>query len=88
MAYSRWSESEWYAFWASCSGLEKGSQVLSLWTRDNHSNLDYETIEEWCFTDVMDHYGCTEDEAMEAMIYIEEFVRDVENEFVEDGLND
>ena len=83
MSYSRWSFSVWYSFWnASSSGKKKNNQVLSLWY-----SMD-KTID-WVYTDLLDvtakdiqrRYSCEIEDAEEAMIYINEFIKDVDKEY-------
>ena len=77
MSYSRWSDSHWYAFYN-----ENGK--LSLWYNMDHI-IDWEYDE---LIEIMDQnpklipsyfmelYSCTLEEAEEAMVYIEQFIKD------------
>ncbi len=83
MSYSRWNHSIWYTFWNSASsGKSKDEQVLSLWF-----SMD-KTID-WVYTDLLDvtvddvqrRYNCEIEDAEEAMIYINGFIKDVDKEY-------
>ncbi len=83
MSYSRWNHSIWYTFWNSASsGKSKDEQVLSLWY-----SMD-KTID-WVYTDLLDvtakdiqrRYSCEIEDAEEAMIYINGFIKDVDKEY-------
>ena len=65
MSYSRWSNSDWYSF-ANINGR------LSLWLAGGGKTLDW-TYEECQLLEVaviMDIYGCSRDNAEEAMKYV------------------
>jgi len=87
MSYSRWSNSKWYSFWNVSSGKTKDEQVLSLWYNiDNIRDLTYEELKELVedksiHDSILWKYDCTVPEAEEAVGYIKEFIRDVEEEF-------
>ena len=83
MSYSRWSYSVWYTFWNGAgSGKSKDEQVLSLWF-----SMD-KTID-WVYTDLLDvtakdiqrRYNCENEDAEEAMTYVNEFIKAVDEEF-------
>lgn len=82
MSYARWSNSAWYTFYNTSSGEFREDQVLSLWYSMN-------TCYEWTYEQLLDfnpeflikEYECNSDEASEAMEYIEEFLKDVEEDF-------
>ena len=90
MSYSRWSNSRWYTFWNASSGKTKDEQVLSLWySIDNIRDITYgelkDLVESQALTAAIDmilwKYDCTVPEAEEAVGYIKEFIRNVEEEF-------
>ena len=83
MSYSRWSYSVWYTFWNSASsGKSKDEQVLSLW-------YSLEKTIDWAYSDLVDitaediqrRYECDIEDAQEAMTYINEFIKAVDEEF-------
>lgn len=83
MSYSRWGNSNWYAFYNASSGYTKASQVLSLWYAGEKGITDWEysDFDDINVYDLMKHYNCTIEEAIEAMTYIQQFKKDVEEEF-------
>ena len=85
MSYSRWSNSAWYSFWSSNSGTSRDEQVLSLWySIDQSKDWLYQTLKTWSVADVLNNYtDVTEDEAIVAYQYIQQWLRDVEKEFDE-----
>lgn len=83
MSYSRWGQSMWYTFWNSASsGKFKDDQVLSLW-------YSFDAIVDWPYSellnitvkDIQRRYECEIEEAEEAIIYINKFIKDVNREF-------
>jgi hypothetical protein len=87
MSYSRWFNSCWYAYHDCRSGKTKTSQVLALWLqRGEHLDIYYRDLKDWTHINVIDNYKCTEEEAIEAMTYIKEFIEDVDTEF--EGIQD
>jgi hypothetical protein len=70
MSYARWSDSSWYAFYN-----ENG--MLSLWYDIDHTyNITFEEASEITEEEIQKFYGCTEDEAKEAMTYVQMFIQD------------
>ena len=83
MSYSRWSYSKWYSFW-NCShdGDIKENQTMSLWkAKGKILDWSYSDLEEMCVRDVQTIYECSLEEAEEAMLYIKEFIDDVNDVF-------
>ena len=86
MSYSRWSNSSWYTFWSStCESDAVEDQVLSLWySLDQTKDWTWEEIRHWTVADILENYiHITEDEAIEAYKYIQQWLRDVEEEYHE-----
>ena len=83
MSYSRWSFSVWYSFWnASSSGKKKNDQVLSLWfSMDKTIDWEYDDLLEVTVKDIQKFYNCEIEDAKEAMTYINEFIKAVDEEF-------
>ena len=83
MSYSRWSYSVWYTFWNSASsGKSKDEQVLSLWySMDKTIDWEYDDLLEVTAKDIQKFYNCEIEDAEEAMIYINEFIKDVDKEY-------
>jgi hypothetical protein len=83
MSYSRWSFSVWYSFWnASSSGKKKNDQVLSLWfSMDKTIDWVYTDLLEVTAQDIQKFYNCEIEDAEEAMTYINEFIKAVDEEF-------
>ena len=72
MSYSRWSTSHWYAFYNT-------NGCLSLWYDMEHTiDIEYDDAVDMTKEDVIRTYGCTEEEATEAMRYIAYFIEDYE----------
>lgn len=70
MSYSRWSTSHWYSFY-------NVNGCLSLWYDMDHTiDLDIDLCKEATTDGLMSVYGCTLEEAEEAMKYIEYFIED------------
>lgn len=83
MSYSRWSFSVWYSFWNSASsGKKKNDQVLSLWySMDKTIDWEYDDLLEVTVKDIQKFYNCEIEDAEEAMTYINEFIKAVDEEF-------
>jgi len=83
MSYSRWSFSVWYSFWnASSSGKKKNDQVLSLWfSMDKTIDWEYDDLLEVTVKDIQKFYNCEIEDAEEAMTYINEFIKAVDEEY-------
>lgn len=70
MSYARWSNSSWYAFY-------NVNGKLSLWYDMDHTiDIDYEDCKDITAEEIQAVYGCTEEEAAEAMRYIGYFMED------------
>jgi hypothetical protein len=70
MSYSRWSDSAWYAFY-------NVNGCLSLWYDMNHTiDIRYEEALTINKEDILRVYGCTDEEAEEAMKYVGYFLED------------
>ena len=70
MSYARWSNSAWYAFY-------NVNGCLSLWYDMEHTiDIPYEDALTITKEDVKMVYGCTEEEAEEAMKYVGYFIED------------
>ena len=70
MSYARWSNSSWYAFY-------NVNGKLSLWYDMDHTiDIDYEDCKTITAEEIQAVYGCTEEEAAEAMQYIGYFMED------------
>lgn len=78
MSYSRYGDSHWYTYYSSRSGETKDSQVMSI----DGEDYTYKQLKE-NIIQVLDKYKsiCTIFEIQELKGYIEEFIRDVEQEF-------
>lgn len=82
MSYSRWSYSKWYAFWNADSGNNKNEQILSLWfSRGEVINWTYEELLEMTVSDIQRIYGCNLQDAEEAMLYVRQFIDQVNGEY-------
>jgi hypothetical protein len=70
MSYSRWGGSAWYAFY-------NVSECLSLWYDMAHTiDHTYDECLDLTVSKIMEIYGCTEAEALEAMNYVRNFIED------------
>jgi hypothetical protein len=70
MSYSRWSNSTWYAFY-------NVNGCLSLWYDMDHIiDWKYEDVKDITVQKLIDVYDCSEVEAIEAIIYINEYLQD------------
>lgn len=70
MSYARWSNSAWYAFY-------NVNGCLSLWYDMEHTiDIPYENALTITKEDVKMVYGCSEEEAEEAMKYVSIFLED------------
>lgn len=70
MSYSRWGGSAWYAFY-------NASECLSLWYDMAHTiDHTYDECLDLTVSRIMEIYGCTEAEALEAMNYVRNFIED------------
>ena len=83
MSYSRWSFSVWYTFWNGAnSGKSKDEQILSLWySIDKTIDWEYDDLLEVTAKDIQKCYNCEIEDAEEAMTYINEFIKDVDEEY-------
>ena len=83
MSYSRWSFSVWYSFWNDASsGKSKEEQVLSLWySMDKTIDWVYTDLLNITAKDIQRRYNCEIEDAEEAMIYINGFIKDVNKEY-------
>ena len=90
MAYSRWSNSNWYSFYSCWSdGLGKNDQVLSIWYAGEERLIDltYEDLIEIKSPEQLALYYKSDipiGELEEAMEYISWFIQDVNEEFADD----
>lgn len=70
MSYARWSNSCWYAFY-------NVNGHLSLWYDMDHIiDIPYDDALDVTKEDIQRVYGCTEEEAEEAMEYIGYYIED------------
>jgi hypothetical protein len=70
MSYARWSNSSWYAFY-------NVNGKLSLWYDMDHIiDIDHDDCADIDADSLMEVYGCTREEAEEAMTYIGYFMKD------------
>jgi hypothetical protein len=70
MSYARWSNSSWYAFY-------NVNGKLSLWYDMDHTiDITFEDCADIDVDQLMAVYGCTREEAEEAMTYIGYFRED------------
>jgi hypothetical protein len=83
VSYSRWSFSVWYTFWNGAnSGKSKDEQILSLWySIDKTIDWEYDDLLEVTAKDIQKCYNCEIEDAEEAMTYINEFIKDVDEEY-------
>ena len=83
MSYSRWGYSVWYTFWNSASsGKSKDEQVLSLWySMDKTIDWVYTNLLDVTAKDIQRRYNCENEDAEEAMTYVNEFIKAVDEEF-------
>jgi len=83
MSYSRWSYSVWYSFWNGAnSGKSKDEQILSLWySMGKTIDWEYDDLLEVTAKDIQKCYNCEIEDAEEAMNYINEFIKAVDEEF-------
>lgn len=85
MSYSRWSNSNWYAFWDTMSGDEKNEQVLSL------SHVSSEIVPNFYYDELVDikasslpdiyEIELSKKDIAEAMDIIKLFLSDVNEEY-------
>lgn len=91
--YSSWTPtSPWKSFYHEesgphASGPSKYSQSLALWYPGVHTNWPYIELKSLysrpnLFTEIMFHYDCSYVDAMLAVSYINQFLKDVEKRFV------
>ena len=88
MSYSRWVTSSWYSFYSTTSDEDiKEQQILSLWHITKHLDFSYNEVKlidtiklKELFTEA------TNDDIIEALQYIQQFIKDVDNDFQEDDL--
>jgi hypothetical protein len=79
MSYSRWSSSCWYSFWAATESDKLEDQLFSLWySLDETYDWTYTELRQlmsngYSINDLMSKYGCTEEQAKEAILYIEKW---------------
>lgn len=73
MSYSRWSNSCWYSFY-------HVGGMFSLWGYEKDTNWTPEEAKALTEQKILEHYGCTPDEAKEAMEYVAEFNADYETQ--------
>ena len=69
MSYSRWSNSCWYSFY-------HADDLFALWKDDKDTNWTPEKAKGLTEQKIIDHYGCTPEEAKEAMEYVAKFNSD------------
>lgn len=82
MSYSRWSYSKWYSFWNCHSGTAKENQSLSLWlSKDQLFDWTYDELSQLTVSDIQEIYNCDLEIAEEGMMYIREFIEDVNYSF-------
>lgn len=83
MAYTRWSNSDWYSFWRSDSDPSKEGQVLALWySLDLCKDWTYSQLKDMSIEDITIEYaGVPHDQIVEAMDIIKRFIDDVDFEF-------
>lgn len=86
MAYSRWSTSNWYAFYntrGEC--LLKEEQVLSIWHTTEHKSFTYEELRSFGENKLRSLYPLADDvDITEGLDLIGLFMTDVENHFADD----
>jgi len=74
MSYARWSNSSWYAFY-------NVNGCLSLWYDMEHTyDIPYDDAVEITKEDILRIYNCSEQDAQEAMTYVQYFIEDYEDD--------
>lgn len=74
MSYSRWSNSSWYSFY-------NVNGKLSLWYDMDHCiDIDYEDALTITAEEIVGVYGCSTEEATEALHYVACFIEDYDPE--------
>lgn len=74
MSYSRWSNSAWYSFY-------NANNKLSLWYSLNDvTDIEYKDCKELTPQLIQKRYNCTLEEAHEAMVYVNQYMKDYEKE--------
>ena len=88
MSYSRWITSNWYSFWNTLSGESKEDQRLSLWHVTNDcTDFLYGDLETFDLSTMKTFFPeASEEDLIEGLGYIKEFLEDVDCEFLEDDL--
>jgi hypothetical protein len=85
MAYTRWSDSNWYSFHNCSSGEAKNEQVLSLWYvgAERLVDLYYEELVEMTPSLLKQFYDTdiSKEDIHEAMEIINWFIDDMDKEF-------
>jgi hypothetical protein len=80
MSYSRWSHSDWYIFWHCESGETKDEQVLAVWlAKGKILNWSYGELLDMAVGDIQKTYECDLETAEECMMFIKEFIDDVDD---------
>lgn len=80
------STSSWYSFYHdrhyhTGSGDTIGSQRLALWYRNKFTSWTLETLNGTLPETLQQHYGCTDEELLQALEHIKRFCADVEQQF-------
>ena len=88
MSYSRWSGSNWYAFYNSIAvDSKKEDQVLSLWYVTENKDFTYTELKYFDENMLRILYPeADDDDINEAVTIIELFMSDVDEDFAEDDL--
>lgn len=88
MSYSRWSSSNWYAFYNSVAvDSKKEDQVLSLWHVTESKDFTYSELKNFGQNKLWALYPKADnDDILEALHIIELFMSDVDEDFAEDDL--
>ena len=88
VSYSRWINSNWYSFWNTSSGESKDDQILSLWHVSNDcTDFSYEHLEKFDISTMKTQFPeASEEDLVEGLGYIKEFLEDVDAVFLEDDL--
>jgi len=88
VSYSRWSNSNWYTFWNSNSGETKENQILSLWhVSDDCSDFTFDQLEQFNLSVMKTIFPkISEEDLLEGLEYIDQFLGDVNDDFLGDDL--
>ena len=85
MSYSRWSNSRWYTFWCSTASSKREDQIFNVDCQFDFTYAELKRDRKGCLRKVRAKYGELEDWELDGVYneldrYMEEFIKDVEND--------